>query len=154
MGFMSEIKAMVAKGMAWEHTVTAWCAKEYQAFRKEEPTLIALSDRVFPYIKSAIQIALQFDGQPTLSGAAGALLDAIHAKADTAAALIYDFGANPTVASAVSDVQQNLGQIESVVGLKSAAAKDAVAKAVNGADALQTAIQGAIAAATPTAASA
>ncbi len=152
MGFMDAIKALVAKGAAWEHTVTAWCAKEYQAFRKEEPTLVALSDRVFPYIKSAIQIALQLDGQTTLSAAAGTLIDTIHAKLDTAAALIFDFGANPTVATAVSDVQQHLGQIESVVGLKSTAAKDAVAKAVNGAAGLQTAIQGAIAAATPAAA--
>jgi len=149
MGFMNEVKALVAKGAAWEHTVTAWCATEYQAFRKEEPTLIALSDRVFPYIKSAVQIALQLEGQAALSAPAGALLDTIHAKVDTTAALIYDFGANPTVSSAVADVQANLGQIESVAGIKNPAAVAAIGKAVSGAASLQTAIQGAIAAAIP-----
>ena len=151
MGFLDEVKKLEAKGMAWAHTVTEWCAKEYQAFHAEEPTLVALGDRVLPYIKSAVQIALSLEGQSQLSGPAGALLDAIHAKADTAAALIYDFGANPTTASAVADLQQNLSQVESVVGLKSTAAKGAVTKAINGAAALSTAIQGAIAAAKPAA---
>jgi hypothetical protein len=145
MSFLSEVKSLEAKGEAWGHTVTSWCAKEYQVFRKEEPTLVALSDRVFPYIKSAVQIALQLEGESALSAPAGALLDTIHAKADTAAALIYDFGANPTVSSAVADVQQNLGQFEAVAGIKSTSAKDAIAKAISGAAGLQTAVQGAIA---------
>lgn len=154
MGLLSEVKGLEAKGMAWTHTVTAWCAKEYQAFRKEEPTLAALGDRVFPYVKGAVQIALQLEGQAALSPEAGVLLDTIHAKADTAAALIYDFGANPTVSSAVADVQQNLSQFESVAGIKNPAAVSAIGKAVNGVAGLQTAIQGAIAAAAPAAAAA
>jgi hypothetical protein len=149
MSFLDEVKKLVAEGAVFEHTVVSWCAKEYQVFRKEEPTIIALADRAFPYVKSAVQIALTLEGQAGLSAAAGPLLDSIHAKADTAAALLYDFGPNPTVSSAITTLQGDISQFASVAGIKSPGATDALNKAVNGVAALSTAIKGAIAAATP-----
>lgn len=140
MGIIAGIKTAAAKGSAWEHTFTAWVAKEYQLFCKAEPTLVALGDRVFPYVKSAVQIALELEGQPQLCAPAGALLEAIHAKLDTAAGLLYDFGATPTVASSIAEVQQNIGAFEGVAAIKSTAAQDALAKAVNALSALSTAL--------------
>jgi|GEM_PF-3627106 len=134
---------------SFEHTFAAWVAKGYQVFRNDEPTVVALADRVFPYVKSAVQIGLTLEGQGALSVAAGALLDTVHAKADVAAGLLYDFGPSPTVVSAVNDLQQNLGQITSVLGIKSTAAQSAVAKAVGEVSALSAAVQGAIAVVQP-----
>jgi hypothetical protein len=136
---------------SWEHTFTAWAAKEYQAFRNEEPTIVALADRVFPYVKSAIQIAIGFES-PAVAVAAGALLDKIHAEVDTASGLLYDFGANPTVQSSLATIQNDIGSLESVAGIKSQQAKDAVAKALSSVQALAAAVAGAIAAAAPPAA--
>lgn len=149
MGLLAEIKKLEAEGAAFEHTVTSWVAKEFQAFHNAEPSLIAISDRVFPYAKSAIQIALGLAGQTVLSAEAGTLLDSIHAKIDTASALLYDFGANPTVQSAVTKIQNDIASVESVAGIKSTAAQAALAKATAGLAALLTAIQGAINAAKP-----
>jgi hypothetical protein len=134
----------------FEHTFTNWAAKEYQAFRKEEPTLIALSDRVFPYAKSALEIGLSFES-PAVALAAGPILDKIHSNFDTAAGLIYDFGANPTVASVLTTAQANLGSFEDVAGIKSPEAIAAVGKAMSSVQALSASVFGAIAAARPVA---
>ncbi|HUX43538.1 MAG TPA: hypothetical protein VMV57_02190 [Terracidiphilus sp.] len=149
MSFLDKVKELAATGAAWEHTFTAWAAKEFQAFRKEEPTLIAISDRTFPYVKSVIEIALGFEGQAALVGPAGVLMDSIHAKIDTAAGLIYDFGATPTVASSIATIQSDVASIASVAGIKSAAANDALNKAVSSLAGLSTAVQGALASAPP-----
>ena len=69
---------LLQKLEGFEHTFTAFIAKQYQAFRNEEPSLIALSDRVFPYAKSALQIAIGFES-PAIAAAAGPILDAVHA---------------------------------------------------------------------------
>ena len=74
---------------------------------------------------------------------------AIKAGLDTASGLISDFGATPTVAGVLSTVQGNIASIESVAGIKSAAAQGAVSKALLSAQAFTAAITGAISAATP-----
>lgn len=126
-----------------EHTFTAWVAKTYQAFRNEEPTIVAISDRVYPYVKSAVQIAIGFES-PEVAAAAGPIIDKIHAGLDTAAGLVYDFGATPTAAGILSTVQSDLGSLESVAGIKSDGAKNAISKALSSLGALAAAITGAI----------
>lgn len=135
----------------YEHSFTAWVAKEYQAFRNEEPSLVALADRVFPYAKSAIQIGLSFES-PAIATAAGPILDKIHSTFDTASGLIYDFGASPTVSSLIATAQNDLSTFESVSGIKSTQAKDAVQKALTSIQALASAVTAMIAAAAPPAA--
>lgn len=133
-----------------EHTFTAWVAKTYQAFRNVEPTLIQVSDRVYPYVKSAVQIAIGFES-PAVAAAAGPIVDKIHAGLDTAAGLVYDFGATPTAAGILNTVQSDLGSLESTAGIKSDAAKNAIAKALSSLQGLTSAVTGAISATQPTA---
>ncbi len=135
---------------SYEHTFTAWCAKEWQKFWKAEPSLVALADRVFPYAKSALQIGLSFEA-PAVAAAAGPVLDKIHSGLDVAAGLLYDFGAHPTVSGVISTVQSDMSSLESVAGIKSTQAKDSIAKAMNSVAALQSAVTGAIAASSSTA---
>lgn len=127
---------------SWEHTFTGWVAKAYVAFRNEEPSLIAMGDRVYPYVKSAVQIAIGFES-PEVAKAAGPLMDTIHAKIDTAAALLYDFGAHPTVVTALQTAQDDLASFEATAGIKSDAAKGAISKALSSFQALVAAVIGA-----------
>lgn len=132
---------------SWEHNFTSFVAKAYTAFRKEEPTVIALGDRVFPYVKSATQIALSFEA-PEVAAAAGPIMDQIHSKLDTAASLLYDFGPNPTVAGALQTAQNDLASFEQTAGIKSDGAKNAISKALSSFQAFVAAVTGAASAVT------
>jgi len=127
-----------------EHNFTAWVAKEYQAFRNVEPTLVQVSDRVYPYVKSAVQIAIGFES-PAVAALAGPIIDKIHAGLDTAAGLVYDFGATPTAAGVLTTVQSDMASLETVAGIKSDGAKNAISKALSSLNALVAAVTGAIA---------
>lgn len=135
---------------SWEHTFTGWVAKAYSAFRKEEPSVIALGDRVFPYVKNATQIALSFE-DPAVAAAAGPIMDQIHAKLDTAASLLYDFGPNPTVTGAIQTAQTDLASFEQTAGIKSDGAKNAISKALSSLQAFVAAVTGVAGAVKPTA---
>lgn len=126
-----------------EHNFTAWVAKEYQDFRNEEPTLIKVSDRVYPYVKSAVQIAIGFES-PAVAALAGPIIDKIHAGLDTAAGLVYDFGATPDAAGVLSTVQSQIGSLETVAGIKSDGAKNAISKGLSALNGLIAAITGTI----------
>lgn len=134
----------------FEHTFTNFVAKEYAKFRSEEPKIVALGDRVFPYVKSATQIALSFES-PTIAAAAGPFLDSIHAKLDTAASLLYDFGPNPTVAGVLATAQNDLGSFETTANITNTASKDAISKALSSLQAFVASVMGAIAATQPAA---
>lgn len=133
---------------SWDHTFTNWVAKSYQAFHKEEPSLVALADRVFPYAKAAIQIGISFES-PAVAALAGPVLDKIHAGLDTTAGILYDFGPSPTVSNSLSILTADLGSLETVAGIKSDAAKNAISKTANSLQALNSAVSGAIQAVTP-----
>lgn len=132
----------------WQHTFTAWAAKQYQAFRGAEPELVALGDRVYPYVKQALLIGLSFES-PAIAAAAGPIADAIHAKIDAAAALLYDFGPHPTVLSALQTAQADLASFEQTAGIKSAGAQNAISKALASFGAFVDAIRAATNAAAP-----
>lgn len=129
---------------SWEHTFTSFVVKAYTAFRNEEPTVIAVADRVFPYVKNATQIALSFE-DPAIAAAAGPIMDQIHAKIDTAASLLYDFGPHPNVAGALQTAAGDLASFESVAGIKSDGAKDAINKALRSLQAFVASVTGAAA---------
>lgn len=135
---------------SWEHTFTAWVAKAYVTFRNEEPSLVAMGDRVYPYTKKAIQIGLSFE-DPAIAAAAGPIMDTIHAKIDTAAALLYDFGPHPDVVSALQTANADLASFESVAGIKSQAAKDAIQKGITSFAAFVASVLGAAASFKPVA---
>lgn len=139
---------LLQKLKGFEHTFVGYIAKEYQAFRKEEPTLIALSDRAYPYIKSALQIAIGFES-PAIAAAVGPLVDKIHSSFDTAVSLLYDFGANPTVASDFDTAIANLASFETAANITNTASKAAIAKALLNAQALAAAIKNSIDAVQP-----
>jgi hypothetical protein len=132
----------------FEHTFTGWVAKAYVKFRNEEPALVAMGDRVYPYVKSATQIALSFEA-PAVAAAAGPILDEIHAKIDTAAALLYDFGPHPTVVNALQTASNDLASFEQTAGIKSDGAKTAISKALSSLQAFVAAVTGAAANITP-----
>lgn len=129
---------------SFEHTFTTWVAKQYQAFRNEEPALVALGDRVYPYVKQALTIGISFES-PEIAKVAGPILDTIHAKIDTAAALLYDFGPHPTVTTALQTIQTDLATFEQTAGIKSTAAIGAIEKAVSSFNAFVAAVTSAAA---------
>jgi hypothetical protein len=129
---------------SWEHTFTAWVAKAYVTVRNEEPSLVAMGDRVYPYVRQAVQIGLSYEA-PEVTAVALPIMDEIHAKMDTAAALLYDFGPHPDVVSALQTVQTNLSSLESTAGIKSDAAKSAILKALTSFSAFLAAVTGAAA---------
>lgn len=145
------MSTLLQKLEGFEHTFTGFVAKEYQAFRGEEPSLIALSDRVFPYAKSAVQIALSFES-PAIAAAAGPIFDKLHSSFDTAASLLYDFGANPTVSSALDTATANLATFETAANITNPASVAAIAKALSSVQALVSAVKGSIVAVTQPAA--
>ncbi len=142
---------ILAALVGYEHTFTSWVAKEFTKARNEEPTLQALADRVFPYAKSAIEIGLTLES-PAIAAAAAPVLDKIKAGMDVAGGLLYDFGAQPTVASTIATVEGDIGSLETVAGIKNQGTIDAIAKGLSSVNALAAAVTQGIAAAAPAAA--
>ena len=148
MSLASIEKVAITDLKGFEHTFVHWVTTAYQAVEKDLPALDALADRTFPYITSALDIALSYEG-PEVVAIANPILAKIQASLDTASGLITDFGATPSAQGILTTVQNDISTIETTAGIKSAKAQDAVSKALSSAQAFTAALTGAIAAAAP-----
>lgn len=136
----------------FEKSFTSWVANVYVKFHNAEPTLIAISDKALPYIKTATSIAIGFEFGGAAADAATKVEDEIHNSADVLMGVIYDFGPTPKAMDILNGIKANLASLLSLGHIKSAKATDAVTKAINSADALGQAITDGVASLVPPAA--
>ena len=129
-----------------EHTTAAWIANELQKFTKAEPKIENVVDTSVTYIGGALQIAADAAGQVGLGTEIGAVVATIHQDLTATNALVTDFGATPTAASAFGAIKNDLSNLLPIIGVKSPTATAAVTKAVNEVGTISTAIQNAAAA--------
>ena len=140
---MSVFSVFLAKAELVEHSTVAWIAKEWKVVVQDEPKIEAITDTAVSYIGNALEIGLAFTGDAALSNEVASIVTAIHSKLISANALVSDFGATTTAAGAFADVQSNLSQIDTLLGVKSTASQAAISKAVAEAGNLTSAISAA-----------
>lgn len=99
------------KLVGFEHTFTAWFAKEYTKLRNEEPKIEEIADTVVKYAIPAVQIIVGLEAGQPAAQAVGAIANEAVRDLHAASALVYDFGATPTAASVVSSVKDNLSTL-------------------------------------------
>lgn len=143
MGFFAKIASAV-------HTFAAWAEKEWTVVYSEAPKIEQIAASVLKYAGPALATVVTAEaGAP-----AGALVAKGIAEAQSgllaASALIYDFGATPTVVGTINAVKSNLSTLLAAGHVSNPNSVGTVTKVVTELDNLAQAIPLATAAATAT----
>ena len=122
------------------HTFAGWCEKEWAAIYKVAPTVENILAATLKYAGPALQIVVTAEA----GGAAGAVVGKALADAQAgllaASALVYDFGATPSVSGVLTGVQSNLSGLLSAGHITNANSVAIVTKVVNELTALVAAL--------------
>jgi hypothetical protein len=123
-----------------EKSTSAWFEKEWVKVYKAEPTVVEIADKTLPYLSLLLQTVIGAEaGQPAAT-TAGKILTKAQNDLDVAAALIYDTGATPTAASAITAVQTNLSGLLTASQITNKTSVATVTKAVSETGVLAAAI--------------
>ena len=123
-----------------EHSTAAWFEKEWAVLHKELPTIVQLTDKILPYVKLLLQTVITAEFGAAAGAETAKVLTVAQSDIDVANALVYDTGATPTAASAISAVQSNLSAVLAATGVKNSQSVATVTKAVSELGTLATAI--------------
>lgn len=111
-----------------EHTAIAWIEKEWAKFQKAAPTIEHLTEEGINYATAGLKVVLaQLD---PASKEAEVILGSIK-KLTNLSAVVFDFGAHPTLAGEFQVVVNDLGAILSLGGIKNANLVGGITKAVS-----------------------
>jgi hypothetical protein len=133
-----------------EHSTALWFEKEWSKLHAEAPTLVNIADKTLPYVSLLLQTVVGAEAGAPAATEVGTILTKAQNDLDVANALIYDTGATPTAATAITAVQTNLKGILSATQVSNPKSVATVTKAVNELGVLATAISTAVpTAATP-----
>jgi hypothetical protein len=124
----------------YEHTFTAWVAKQYAKLYAEEPKIEKVADTVLPYAIKATQLIVAAEVGGPAAAEIGEVADEAVRDLHVAGALIHDFGPNPTAASTIAGVVDNLYGLLTAGHVKNAASVSSVQKIVNTLGALTAAL--------------
>lgn len=124
----------------YEHTFTAWVAKEYAKIYNATPKVEQVADATFKYVIPAVQLIAQASGNEAAAAVIGAVATEAQNSLHAASGLVYDFGPSPTAATIVSGVQDNLSQLLAAGHIKNIETQAKVTKVVNSLGALVSAI--------------
>ena len=114
-----------------ERSTCAWFEKEYVKVRNEAPKFVAIVDKVLPYVSLLLQTVIGAEAGQPAAAAAGTILAKAQSDLDVANALIYDTGATPTAASAISAVATNLKGVLTATQVSNPTSVATVTKAVS-----------------------
>lgn len=112
----------------YEHTFTAWVAKEYKALYAAEPEIKAITGNVYKYAVPALQLAITAEGGPAAGAAFATVAAGVQQELTAANSLIYDFGPSPTAASMIANSAAILKDATTVAEVKNQQTKDIVTK--------------------------
>lgn len=114
-----------------EHSFAAWAEKEWTVVFKEAPKVESLLAAVLKYAGPALQVVVTAEaGGPAGTVVGKALADA-QAGLVAASALVYDFGATPSVSGVLGSVTSNLSSLLSAGHITDAKSVAAVTRVVN-----------------------
>lgn len=125
-----------------DHTFAAWAEKELTALVSAAPTIEKVAEPILKYVGGALQIAAGIELGAPAAAIVGSVVSQAQADLVTVSGLIYDFGANPTVAGRVTAVQNDLNGLLAAGHVSNPKSVDAVTKAVASLGALATALAG------------
>jgi hypothetical protein len=114
-----------------EHSTCAWFEKEYVKLHSEMPKIVAIADKILPYVSLLLQTVIGAEaGQPAATEA-GVILAKAQSDLDIANAVIYDTGATPTAVSAITAVATNLKGVLTAAQISNPTSVATVTKAVS-----------------------
>lgn len=94
-----------------EHSTAAWFEKLWAKVHAEAPAITDIADKTLPYVSLLLQTVVGAEAGAPAAAALGTILSKAQSDLDVANALIYDTGATPTAATAISAVQSNLAGV-------------------------------------------
>jgi hypothetical protein len=125
------LKSLFAGIANAEKSASAWFEQRWLEIHSDAPKITAIADKTLPYVSLLLETVLGATaGQPAATEAAKILAKA-QSDLDVACALIYDTGATPTAASAITAVQSNLSGVLSATQVSNPASVATITKAID-----------------------
>lgn len=93
------------------HTFGAWAEKELAALVGAAPKVEQVAASILKYAGPALQTVVAIEAGAPAGAIVGKVISDAQAGLTAASGLIYDFGAQPNIASVVSSVQNNLAAL-------------------------------------------
>ncbi len=132
-----------------DKSTCAWFEKGWAKLHTEAPKIIDIADKILPYVSLLLQTVIGAEAGAPAAAVAGKILSQAQSDIDVANAVIYDTGATPTAASAISAVATNLGGLLTAGHVTNTVSVSTVTKAVSELGTLATAITNAATPAIP-----